>query len=382
MQIHQLTATDLVPGANILPGLPDDGMFSSSLRLNFHAQAPVEQFVSSVPVVIEYETGMPLLILYPDLEQRIFYLDRLIQIEPNTPFSIAALSDSCTVSLHLPRKDALQTSSVLPALALQDTLSELKATRLLTFFYQECASNFYFRGEQHTAYELVYVDRGLLHNLVSGQDIVLKQKEFMLIDRQEWHTQYSDQPVSFLTISFLAQNNTLSAMSNKVFSPTGRETTLLCQMLQEDTQNMYSFDCLDSLLRLFLVELLRSVPNHPAASAARYPATSHTERAIVDQLIQIVSSTSGKPLSLPSLAASAHISVTYLHRLFQTHLGMSPGKYIQKIRIEECKLLLRSGTLSMGEIAKQLGFSSQQHFSRQFRSVTGMTPSEYTRSLR
>ena len=137
-----------------------------------------------------------------------------------------------------------------------------------------------------------------------------------------------------------------------------------------------------SLLRLFLVELLRSIPNHSAASAAHYPATSHTERAIVDQLVQIVSSTSGKPLSLSSLAASAHISVTYMHRLFQTHLGMSPGKYIQKIQIEECKLLLRSGTLSMGEIAKQLGFSSQQHFSRQFRSVTGMTPSEYTRSMR
>lgn len=34
----------------------------------------------------------------------------------------------------------------------------------------------------------------------------------------------------------------------------------------------------------------------------------------------------------------------------------------------------------MGEIAKKLGFSSQQHFSRQFRTVTGMTPSEYVRA--
>jgi len=82
------------------------------------------------------------------------------------------------------------------------------------------------------------------------------------------------------------------------------------------------------------------------------------------------------------LADEAHISTTYLHRLFRSQLGMTPGTYIAKIRAEESKLLLRSGTLSMGEIAKKLGFSSQQHFSRQFRTVTGMTPSEYVRSLR
>ena len=40
------------------------------------------------------------------------------------------------------------------------------------------------------------------------------------------------------------------------------------------------------------------------------------------------------------------------------------------------------GAATMGEIAKKPGFSSQQHFSRQFRTVTGMTPSEYVRSLR
>jgi len=36
----------------------------------------------------------------------------------------------------------------------------------------------------------------------------------------------------------------------------------------------------------------------------------------------------------------------------------------------------------MGEISLRMGFSSQQHFSRQFRTVAGMTPSEYVRTLR
>ena len=102
----------------------------------------------------------------------------------------------------------------------------------------------------------------------------------------------------------------------------------------------------------------------------------------MDQLIQTVSAQPGQKFSLQQLADSAHISTTYLHRIFRTQLGMTPGIYLAKVRMEESKLLLREGTLSMGEIAKQLGFSSQQQFSRQFRAVTGMTPSEYVRTLR
>ena len=90
----------------------------------------------------------------------------------------------------------------------------------------------------------------------------------------------------------------------------------------------------------------------------------------------------GEKITLQQLADAAHISTTYLHRIFRTQLGMTPGNYLAKIRIEESKLLLRDGTLSMGEISLRMGFSSQQHFSRQFRTVAGMTPSEYVRTLR
>ena len=63
-------------------------------------------------------------------------------------------------------------------------------------------------------------------------------------------------------------------------------------------------------------------------------------------------------------------------------ISFSMGKYIARIRIEECKMLLREGRLSMGQIASDMGFSSLQHFSRQFHTICGMTPSQYVRSLR
>ena len=134
--------------------------------------------------------------------------------------------------------------------------------------------------------------------------------------------------------------------------------------------------------RLLLVDLLRSENSCTAELHKRLPATVRADRRIADRLIQFVSANADKGLTLQQLAYAAHISTTYLHRIFRTQLGMTPGNYLAKIRIEESKLLLRDGTLSMGEISLRMGFSSQQHFSRQFRTVAGMTPSEYVRTLR
>ena len=231
--------------------------------------------------------------------------------------------------------------------------------------------------------ELVYVDRGELHNLAGGTDILLRQQQMLLIDRNVWHMQYADLPVNFLTISFRTDSTSpCAALAGRRFSLTEQQVALLRQMLAENSAAEYAHDSMESLLRLLIISLLRSEQTHRRGLLKALPATSRTEQRIADQLIQTISAHSGQKLSLQQLADSAHISTAYLHRIFRTQLGMTPGAYLAKVRIEESKLLLREGTLSMGEIAKQLGFSSQQQFSRQFRSVSGMTPSEYVRTLR
>ena len=296
---------------------------------------------------------------------------------------LAALGSGCEVDCRARQPGLVQLLACHPAEEFSGTGSELKLERLYTFFYQECASDFYFRGEQHEAFELVYVDRGELHNLAGGADVLLRQQQLMLIGRNVWHMQYADRPVSFLTVSFRAAELPCSRLTGRALSLTARQIGLVRQMLEAHGAESYAYDCVESLLKLLLADLLRGLDRQPSADAAQpLPATSHTERRIVDRLVQLISARAGEKLSLQALADEAHISTTYLHRLFRSQLGISPGAYIAKIRIEESKLLLRGGALSMGEIAKKLGFSSQQHFSRQFRTVTGMTPSEYVRSLR
>lgn len=381
MQIKNLSSSHIRRFGQILSSVPETGF--SVRHMELHSGDAAEEFRSDAPVILDYVSGMSLLVIYADDAFELYYLDRLFELCPGVHFSIAALEDSCQIDCYTSESSVLLSVAEHPAVEFQSDTNSLKFNQLCTFFYQECARDFYFRGEQHEAMELVYVDRGELHNLAGGTDILLRQQELLLIGRNVWHMQYADLPVNFLTVSFRTDAaSPCAALAGRRFSLTEQQVALLRQMLAENNAAEYAHDSMESLLRLLLISLLRSEQTRRSEKPKALPATSHTEQRIVDHLIQTISARSGQKLSLQQLADSAHISTTYLHRIFRTQLDMTPGVYLAKVRIEESKLLLRDGALSMGEIAKQLGFSSQQQFFRQFRAVAGMTPSEYVRTLR
>ncbi len=63
--------------------------------------------------------------------------------------------------------------------------------------------------------------------------------------------------------------------------------------------------------------------------------------------------------------------------LFTSTEGVTLERYLIGRRTEKAKQLLRNNTVSFTDIAFQLGYSSVHHFSNQFKSITGMTPSTY-----
>ena len=73
---------------------------------------------------------------------------------------------------------------------------------------------------------------------------------------------------------------------------------------------------------------------------------------------------------------------SYLSKLFSSVSGQTIEKYIIAQKIERAKELLSYGQLSVGEISWSLGYSSSQHLSNQFRSVTGMSPLEFRQEHR
>ncbi|MCB0521947.1 MAG: helix-turn-helix transcriptional regulator [Lewinellaceae bacterium] len=71
------------------------------------------------------------------------------------------------------------------------------------------------------------------------------------------------------------------------------------------------------------------------------------------------------------------LSYAYLSKLFSGQEGLTIERYIILQKIEKVKELLSYGEKSLSEIAYDLGYSSVQHLSSQFRSVTGMSVTQY-----
>jgi len=86
-----------------------------------------------------------------------------------------------------------------------------------------------------------------------------------------------------------------------------------------------------------------------------------------------------EPLSIQSICAVFGISQTYLSRLFRKYEKMSFNEYLTEIRIEKAKqLIMENPGILIKDVAALVGYSDQFYFSRVFRSITGVPPSEYT----
>jgi len=88
-------------------------------------------------------------------------------------------------------------------------------------------------------------------------------------------------------------------------------------------------------------------------------------------------------LGLPSVAYCAeqlHLSPNYFGDLIKKETGNTALDYIQSKLIDEAKSRIFEASKSMNEIANELGFKYQQHFTRLFKQKTGITPNEYRHS--
>lgn len=85
-------------------------------------------------------------------------------------------------------------------------------------------------------------------------------------------------------------------------------------------------------------------------------------------------------LTLDLLASEFFIDKYYLTRVFKRQFGVSVNQYISQIRVEQAKQLLRFSDHSIVWISGECGFGTASYFSRTFKKVEGVTPSEYRRS--
>src|SRR5689334_14048326 len=100
----------------------------------------------------------------------------------------------------------------------------------------------------------------------------------------------------------------------------------------------------------------------------------------VKNVIQLMQGDPSRNLTLGKMAETANLSPPYFCYLFKTITGVPPAKYLKSLRLQQAAMLLSTTFLSVKEIVRQVGMGDESHFVRDFKRVYGMTPSEYRNS--
>ncbi|MFA5293273.1 MAG: helix-turn-helix domain-containing protein [Phycisphaerae bacterium] len=102
---------------------------------------------------------------------------------------------------------------------------------------------------------------------------------------------------------------------------------------------------------------------------------SHTS-SLIAKAREIMDNNKSSPISLTEIADILNVSLSTLSHTFRTETGISPAKVYKQIRIDKAKQLLVNG-LSVQETSQQLGFENPFHFSKLFKQLEQIPPSQY-----
>ena len=96
-----------------------------------------------------------------------------------------------------------------------------------------------------------------------------------------------------------------------------------------------------------------------------------------DKIASFLEKQTDKAFTKELIENEFYLSYSYMSAVFKREKGTSPGSFHNTVRMNKAAEMLRSSSLSIGQIAEKLGFNDMLYFSRRFHQSKGLSPSEY-----
>jgi AraC-like DNA-binding protein len=225
-------------------------------------------------------------------------------------------------------------------------------------------------------------------NYLPGNTMVVPPNLKMMIDFPEASDANPTQCVALAidrlqiidTVNYLnefypkTEDNWSFSFSNYHFYNNEEITALIYKLVRigfDNSQNkdiLADFTVKELLLRLMQLQSLHAT-EHNVAVLATTSRFAHTLHYIKENLAE--------KISVDDLSAQAYMSKPNFYRAFKQEFGLSPIDYIIKERMRLAKRCLKNPALSITEICFKAGFSNLAYFTRMFRQLEGMTPTDY-----
>jgi YesN/AraC family two-component response regulator len=139
----------------------------------------------------------------------------------------------------------------------------------------------------------------------------------------------------------------------------------------------------EQLIKLYLEELLiyliRGIADKENMMV--FQSKESMETHLVVDIKDYIEKNATETFRIDALCKRIGYGKSYLSRVFREQTGQTLASYAMKMRIKRAKALIRENDLSFAQISDRLAFDNPQYFSRVFKRVTGMTPTEFKASL-
>lgn len=258
-----------------------------------------------------------------------------------------------------------------------------------TLFETTYDSDYFFTGETHDFWELVYVREGDVCVSADERIFHLSKGEIIFHKPMELHKFHIEngKPATLFIMSFSATGSLMKKFENCVLrlSPEQRrdfsnmlfflhnecalsdQCDLAClEEMEKHSSKFQVFICMAELLLLSL-----------SSEGVSISAAEDTPETIVyRKAVQTMEKRIGEWISVPEIAENCNVSVSYLKKLFAKYAGLGIHQYFLKIKIIYASRMLKAGK-SVAETAAELSFSSPNYFSTVYKRETGITPRAY-----
>lgn len=276
---------------------------------------------------------------------------------------------------------------------------------LFTIHYFENYRDYFFPGEKHNFWELLYVDRGeiIVQTDHMPSPIHLEQGDLILHQPNEFHSFYANDisAHNLFVISFSSSSPAMERFKTQTVFHVHSVLRSQIGLILQEAKDCFSVSLSDPntpfleknpnaafgseqvivsqlellLLSLYREEHIRAEEDHEEEMKLRL-SHDYIQRSIAYMKENLTS-----PIKLEDICAHAAISRSQLQKMFQQQQNMSVMQYFSRLRIEEAKYLIRGRNMTFTEIAELLCYSSVHHFSKRFRETTGMSPTDYAASI-
>lgn len=282
---------------------------------------------------------------------------------------------------------------------------ELSIDKIVFLHHFELISGFSFREESHDCWEFIYADKGTV-NVMSGQMLhTLNKNDILFHSPGEPHRiQPNGTAVpSLVIVGFQSASPAMDFFRCKKLEIAPSERALIGHFIKE-ARFTYSTpleqpECpkpvrrLDTsipfgseqMLLLYLEQLLIQLVRCNSTDGMFAPIPGSDRRRGEEELFYRVTAYMEEHirehLSISQICKDNLIGRSFLQQLFRDYTGCGIIDYFSLMKINAAKQLILQRKLNFSQIADYLGYNSIHYFSRQFKKLAGMTPSEYAASI-